>query len=159
MSADSLRSHVAAVLEWQDAHVSFDAAIAHVPIEKRGMKPQGLPYSLWQLLEHLRITQRDILDFCRPAGYVELEWPADYWPESEEPPTESAWEDSIRGFREDLEEVRRMVADPEVDPFAVVPNGTTQTYLREFLLLADHNAYHVGEIVAARRSLGIWLAA
>jgi hypothetical protein len=159
MSADSLRSHVAAVLGWQDAHVSFDAAIARVPIEKRGTKAQGLPYSLWQLLEHLRITQRDILDFCRPVGYVELEWPADYWPKSEEPPSDRAWEDSVRAFREDLEEVRRMVADPEVDPFAVVPHGTTQTYLREFLLLADHNAYHVGEIVAARRGLGIWPAA
>ena len=159
MSADSLRSHVASVLSWQDAHVSFDAAIASVPIEKRGVKPHGMPYSLWQLLEHLRITQRDILDFCRPEGYVELEWPADYWAKSEEPPSEGAWEESIRGFREDLEQMRALAADPAVDLFAVVPQGTTQTYLRELLLVADHNAYHVGEIVAARRSLGIWPAA
>ena len=156
MSTDPLRSHLVALLGWQDAHVSFETAIANVPADHRGTKPEGMPYSLWQLLEHLRITQRDILDFCRPTGYVELDWPADYWPRTDEPPTEGAWEESVSAFRADLQELRAMAADPSIDLFAVVPSGSTQTYLRELLLVADHNAYHVGELVAVRRTLGIW---
>ena len=156
MSSDALRSHLVALLGWGDAHVPFEKAVAGIPADRRGRKPEGMPYSPWQLLEHLRITQRDILDFCRPTGYVELEWPGEYWPESVEPPSEGAWESSVSAFLADVAELRGMAGDPAVDLFAVVPNGTTQTYLRELLLVADHNAYHVGEIVAARRALGIW---
>ena len=158
MSTDPLRSHLVALLGWGDAHVPFEKAVADVPPDRRGTKPHGMPYSLWQLVEHLRITQRDILDFCRPVGYVELEWPKDYWPGTEAPPTEAAWEESLARFRSELEELRSMARDPALDLFATVPNATaqTQTYLRELLLVADHNAYHVGEIVAARRALGLW---
>lgn len=155
---DALRAHVVALLQWQDAHVSFEKAVEGVPPELRGVRPPGSPHSLWQLVEHLRITQRDILAFCRPEPYVEMAWPADYWPETAEPPTAEAWDGSIAAYLADRDELRALARDPAIDLFGVVPNGTTQSYLRELLLVADHNAYHVGQLVAARRALGDWHA-
>ncbi|HEX2091695.1 MAG TPA: DinB family protein [Longimicrobiaceae bacterium] len=153
---DPLRAHLARLLDWQDAHVSFDAAVAGIPPSLRGTRPEGLPYSPWELLEHLRITQRDILDFCRDPGYVEPRWPDDYWPPSAEPPSPGAWEESVAAFRADREAMKRLAADPACDLFATIPRGTGQTYLREVLLVADHNAYHVGQMVAIRKLLGTW---
>ena len=146
------------LLDWQDAHVDFDAAVKDLAPELRGARPAGLPYSPWRLLEHLRCTQRDILEFCRNPAYVAPTWPADYWPSSDGPPTPEAWEQSIAGFRSDREELQRMAADPAVDLFARIPHGSGQSYLRELLLVADHNAYHVGELVVVRRLLGAWPA-
>ena len=120
------------------------------------VRPAGLPYSPWELLEHLRITQRDILDFCRDPGYSERKWPDDYWPTPDEPPTPEAWERSVAGFREDRDALMKLAGDPAVDLFSRIPHGSGQTYLREILLVADHNAYHLGEIVAVRRLLGAW---
>ena len=153
----ALREHLRKLLDWQDAHVSFDNAVAGVPVALRGAVPKGAVHSPWQLLEHLRICQRDILDFCRNPRYVE---PAmeQYWPASATPPSADAWEKSVAAFRRDRANLRRLAADPAVDLFARIPHGSGQTYLRELLLVADHNAYHVGQLVALRRSLGTWSA-
>ncbi len=153
----ALRDHLQKLLNWEDAHVNFDSAVEEVPPRFRGVVPEGLPHSLWQLLEHLRLTQRDILEFCRNPRYVEPS-PEEYWPASAGPPTEAAWDESVAGFRGDLDELKQLAADDGADLFQRIPHGTGQTYLRELLLVADHNAYHVAQLVAVRRSLGIWRA-
>jgi len=155
---EPLREHLAKLLDWQDAHVGFETAVKGVDPALRGIAPQGMPYSPWQLLEHLRITQQDILDFCRNPAYAERAWPEEYWPPSAGPPTAAAWDESITAFRRDREELKRLAADSALDLFARIPHGTGQTYLRELLLVADHNAYHIGQLVLVRRSLGIWPA-
>jgi uncharacterized damage-inducible protein DinB len=159
VSDDALRAHASRVLDWHDAHIGFEAVVEGIPPELRGKQAKGLPYSSWQLLEHMRIAQHDILEFCRNASYVEMKWPDDYWPESPAPPNAAAWEHSVAAFRRDRETLKELVADPNVDLFAKIPHGTGQTYLREALLVADHNAYHLGQLVAVRRLLGIWPAA
>ncbi|HEY0038984.1 MAG TPA: DinB family protein [Longimicrobium sp.] len=156
MSIDSLRSHLVRLLDWQDAHATFDAAVQGIEPEFQGIRPPGLPHSAWELLEHLRFTQRDILDFCRDPGYVEPKWPDAYWPSSAAPPSPDAWNHSASAFRDDRGTLKQLAADPEVDLFAAIPHGTGQTILRELLLVADHNAYHVGQLVLLRRALGIW---
>jgi uncharacterized damage-inducible protein DinB len=153
---DPLRSQLVALLDWRDAHVDFDTAIANVPDDARGRQPAGLPFSPWQLLEHMRIAQRDILDFCREPVYEEPRWPDDYWPETVAPPAPGAWDASVAAFREDREAMKRLAADTSIDLLDKVPNGDGQTYLRELLLIADHNAYHIGQLVAVRRLLGAW---
>ena len=155
---DSLREHLRKLLAWEDAHVDFEAAVEGIPDERRGMMPGGVPFSPWQLLEHLRITQRDILDFCRNPEYRERAWPKEYWPESPAPSSPGAWEESVAQYRRDREDLQRLAADRSVDLFARIPHGTGQTYLREILLVADHNAYHVGQLILVRRALGLWPA-
>jgi hypothetical protein len=159
MTRDPLRHHLVRLLAWRDAHVSYDAAVADVPAEVRGVRPDGLPYSPWELLEHLRITQRDILEFCVNPKYAERKWPEEYWPGDAAPARADAWEQSIAAYHADRDELARLAADPAVDLFARIPHGSGQTYLRELLLVADHNAYHVGEMVTVRRLLGVWPAA
>ncbi|HEU0299655.1 MAG TPA: DinB family protein [Longimicrobium sp.] len=156
MTDDPLRTHLLRMLDWKDAHASFDDAVEGMPPELRGVRPEGLPYSAWELLEHIRRAQRDILEFCRDPAYTEPSWPEDYWPHSPTLPRSGAWNESIAGFRGDLAALKQLVADPALDLFAEVPHGTGQTYLREILLVADHNAYHVGEIVVVRKLLGAW---
>lgn len=153
---ETLRSQLVKLLDWGDAHVDFDAAINGLPVSLRGERPIGLPYSAWQLLEHMRIAQRDILDFCRDSDYRQPKWPDDYWPGTEAPPSPEAWEESVAAFRADREALKRLIADPALDLLGRVPNGDGQTYLREALLVADHSAYHLGELVAVRRLLGAW---
>ena len=155
---ESLRAHLRKLLDWEDAHVNFDTAVEGIPVKMRGVAPAGLTHSAWQLLEHLRICQFDILDFCRNPSYVELS-PADYWPKSAGPPTEKAWEESLAAFRRDLKDLQKLAGDTAIDLFDAIPHGTGQTYLRELLLVADHNAYHVGQLVTLRRCLGIWKSA
>jgi uncharacterized damage-inducible protein DinB len=152
---DSLRTHLWKLLDWEDAHVNFDTAVEGIAPAFRGVAPNGLPYSAWQLVEHLRRTQRDILEFCRNPAYVEPS-AADYWPPTAAPPAGAAWEESLASFRRDRERLKQLAADAAVDLFERIPHGTGQTYLRELLLVADHNAYHVGQLVAVRRCLGIW---
>jgi hypothetical protein len=156
MSDDPLRDHLSRLLQWEDAHLSFEAAVAGIGPELRALRPVGIPYSAWQLVEHMRITQRDILAFCRDPAYEEPEWPAGYWPESPQPPSENAWQQSIDGFLTDRAEMVRMVTDGSLDLFMEIPHGAGQTYLREVLLVADHTSYHLGELVLLRRSLGAW---
>ena len=152
----ALREQVAKTLTWRGAHATFDDAIDGIPPEMRGARPDGVPYSAWELLEHLRITQRDILDFCVAESYRELEWPADYWPDAATPPDDAAWDRTVAAVRADRDALAALARDPGVDLMATVPHGSDQTYLREILLAADHNAYHVGELVLLRKLLGIW---
>jgi uncharacterized damage-inducible protein DinB len=152
----ALRDLMGRLLDWEDAHVSFDKAVAEIPQRMRGTRPNGLPYSAWQLVEHLRITQHDILDFCRNANYEEMKWPGDYWPTSPTPPSPGAWDDSIQQYRDDRHALQQLAADPKLDLGARIPHGTGQTYLRELVLVADHSAYHVGQLVLVRRLLGVW---
>jgi hypothetical protein len=157
MSSNSaLRAQVSRLLDWHDAHADFESAVADLPVALRGRVPPGLPYSPWQLLEHMRLAQSDILEFCESAGYAEKRWPDDYWPTEPAPPHDSAWDESIAGFLRDRLALQRMATDEDCDLFAKVPAGDGQTFLREFLLVADHNAYHIGQLVVARRLLSSW---
>jgi hypothetical protein len=156
MATSILRDQLVKLLSWEDAHIGFDAAVANLATGLRGKAPAGLPYSPWQLLEHLRITQHDILDFCRNAGYEEMSWPRDYWPTSASPSSDAAWSDSIAQFRRDRAALEALARDPAIDLEARIPHGSGQTYLRELLLAADHAAYHLGELVVVRRLLGAW---
>ncbi len=151
-----IRDLLAQSLGWSEAHVTFDNAVRDLPAQLRGTRPAGLPHSPWELLEHIRIVQRDILDFSLAGQYDELEWPADYWPNSPEPPTPEAWEQSIAAVREDRARFQELTRDAQVDLTAVTPHGTDQTYLREILLVVDHTAYHVGQLILVRKLLGAW---
>ena len=152
----ALREHLRKILDWEDAHVSFESAVKGLPAAQRGEVPKGLSHSAWQLVEHIRICQWDILDFCRNPDYVEPKSMEAYWPETVVPPSEVAWAESLAAYRSDREELKRMALDRKVDLFARIPHGSGQTYLREILLVADHNAYHVGQLVDVRRALGSW---
>jgi hypothetical protein len=156
MLSSLLRDTISRLLDWRHAHVDFEGAISGVPPELRGTRPPGYPHSIWELLEHVRITQLDLLRFCMPEPYVELEWPADYWPATQGPTSPEDWDTSIESVMADRLALQALATDPSVDLTAVVPNGTSQTYLREIFLVADHTSYHVGQIVAVRRMLGIW---
>jgi len=155
-SGDPYREQLSRLLAWDDAHVGFDAVVADIPANLRATQPPGLPYSPWQLLEHLRITQRDILEFCQNPLYEERKWPDDYWPASPGPSSSSEWDDSVSGFRRDRKALQKLAADPQIDLAARIPHGQGQTYLRELVLVADHTSYHLGELVIVRRLLGIW---
>src|SRR3954452_7173740 len=151
-----MRAQLAKALSWGEAHADFDKAVKDFPAELRGRAVHNLPYTAWQLLEHLRITQHDILDFSRNPDYKEIEWPTDYWPKTTEPPTATAWDESVAAFRRDREAIKQLTLDPDVELTSKIPQGSGQTYLREVLLVLDHNAYHVAEIVLLRRLLGAW---
>jgi uncharacterized damage-inducible protein DinB len=150
------RDHLAQALGWAEAHMSFDDAVADLAPALQGKAPAGLPYSPWQLLEHIRITQHDILDFCRNPSYRELAWPDDYWPESPAPPSADAWAASVRSVREDRAALAALARDGAIDLTGRIPHGSGQTYLREILLVIDHTAYHMGELIVVRRLLGAW---
>lgn len=152
----ALRTHLAKALDWHDAHADFDTVVKGLSPELQGKRPAGMPYSPWKLLEHLRLTQFDILDFCRNPKYAEREWPKEYWPESDAPSSPKAWDESVRQFRRDCDALKQLANDESIDLFAKIPHGSGQTYLRELLLILDHNAHHLGELIAVRRVLGAW---
>jgi hypothetical protein len=152
----SLREHLINLLQGGQAHTTFDAAVADLPATLRGKRVNRLPHTAWMLLEHMRIAQWDILEFSRDPKYKSPEWPEGYWPATEAPPTRSAWETSVKSFRTDLKAIERLVNHPQTDLYARIPWGDDQTILREALLVADHNAYHIGQLVALRRLLGAW---
>ena len=157
MNTDApLRTQLAKLLDWNEAHVPFDRAVDGIPSPARGRAPAEAPHSPWQILEHIRIAQHDILDFCVNPSYKEMRWPDDYWPVAAAAPAVEAWEQSVAACRRDREALQRLVRNPEVDLFSTIPHGSGQTYLREILLVADHTAYHVGELVLVRRLLGVW---
>jgi uncharacterized damage-inducible protein DinB len=156
MSDQSLRDHLLELLRGGSAHLGFDEAIEGLPADLRGARAQDLPHTPWQLVEHLRIAQWDILDFSRNPDYVHIKWPDDYWPETAVPPDDEAWGRSVEQCRRDLKATQDLVADPQTDLFAKIPWGKGQTILREVLLVADHNAYHIGQIVTLRQALGAW---
>ena len=152
----SLREHVLYLLRGGGAHLDFDKAVDGLPPALRGVRPAGLPYSPWRLLEHLRIAQWDILRFCLDARHVSPSFPDGYWPQGDAPLDADAWDRSIAGFRDDLRAMQDLVADPATDLLTPLPHGQGQTVLREALLVADHNAYHLGQMVVVRRLLGAW---
>lgn len=152
----ALREHVIYLLDGGGAHAKFDEVVAGIPPTLLGEKPASLPHSLWMLLEHLRIAQWDILEFSRNAKHVSPKWPEGYWPKTETPPTAAAWNGSVKKFRQDLKTMQDLVKDPQADLLARIPWGDGQTILREALLVADHNAYHLGQMLDARRLLGAW---
>jgi hypothetical protein len=157
MSEDqSVRDHLVKLLEGRQAHVNFESVLAAFPEELQGKRPEGIPYSGWELLEHLRIAQWDILEFSRNFHHVSPRFPEGYWPVRPEPPDQSAWENSLSSFRKDLQAMVDLVTDPATDLYAPIPHGTGQTVLREASLVADHNAYHLGQLVLVRRLLGAW---
>jgi hypothetical protein len=151
-----LREHLTNLLSGRGAHVDWKAAFDGIPPKLRGVRPSGMPRSLWELLEHLRIAQWDILEFSRDPKHVSPAWPAGCWPESPEPPNAKAWEKSLKLSARDLAAMKKLTANRKTDLFARIPHGTGQTILREALLIADHNAYHLGQVVSIRRLLGAW---
>src|ERR1700693_3280289 len=149
----SLRKHLASLLNMKGAHVNLVAAVTDFPVDMRGAKPPGAPHTAWQLLEHMRLAQEDILDFSRNLQYREKKFPDDYWPATEAPPGEGAWDQSIQQFQKDLKEMQELVADTKHDLLAKIAHGSGQTLLREALVVADHNAYHLGQLVFLRKIL------
>ena len=152
----SLRKHLIYLLRGGGAHVDFDTAVGNFPPTFQGAKPADSPHTAWRLLEHMRIAQWDILEFSRDSKHVSPEFPEGYWPQGGSPPSKSSWAQSVKAFRRDLKEMEDLVANPATDLFARIPHGDGQTILREALLVADHNAYHLGELVMVRRLLGAW---
>jgi hypothetical protein len=152
----ALRQQLVSLLKGGDAHADFEHAIKDFPVEVRGKIPKSAEHSPWQLLEHLRIAQWDILDFSTNPKYKTREWPKEYWAETEAPPDPKAWDRSVNAYRKDLKALCALVEDEKTDLFAKIPHGDGQTILREILVVADHNAYHLGQIVLARRLLGVW---
>jgi hypothetical protein len=159
MSGDgsaALRGHLVELLASGHAHATFEAAVRDLPPELRGKKARGAEHTAWQLVEHMRIAQWDILEFSRKPKHVSPQWPDGYWPSKPAPDDDGAWEKSIRRFKADRKAMQKLVADPASDLFTPFAHGEGQTLLREALLVADHNAYHIGQLVLVRRLLGVW---
>jgi hypothetical protein len=157
----ALREQLVALLKGGQAHATLADAVAHFPIDRIGEKPVGVPYSAWQLVEHIRIALHDLLEFVTNSEYVELEWPAAYWPKDAEPASKSentgSWEGTVKALHADLKSFEALVHSPESNLHATIPWGKNgETLLRTVLLAADHTSYHVGELILLRRVLGIW---
>ena len=152
----ALREQLVALLKGGGAHVHFMDALDGFPDAKRGSFVEGLPHTGWQLIEHVRIAQRDILEFSRDPKHVSPGFPEGYWPKTPVPPDQAAWQRSVEAFQHDLQEMIRLVNNPKTDLYMVIPHGDGQTILRQALLLADHNAYHLGQLIDLRRALGAW---
>ncbi|HEY0796463.1 MAG TPA: DinB family protein [Acidisarcina sp.] len=152
----ALRDQLLELLRGGSAHATASAAFDDFPADLRGVKPQGVPHTAWEQLEHMRFTLHDLLNFCTESDYLEPKWPDDYWPDSEKPPGADSWEKSLAGFKADMEAFEALVSDPEGNIYAAIPWGQGQTLFREVLLAADHNSYHIGQVVMLRRLLGAW---
>ena len=151
----ALRRDLLYLLNESGAHATFDAVIGDWPVQLAGVKVANFPHTAWMLVEHLRIAQWDILEFSRNPKHVSPDWPEGYWPSSEAPENEQAWKASIAAVKTDLRAIAKLVSDAKVDLYASIPWGDGQTVLREALLVADHNAYHVGQLAMLRKSIGI----
>jgi hypothetical protein len=152
--SDPVREQIIKLLQGGQAHLTLDDVVKDFPPKLRGVKPEGSPHNAWQLLEHLRIAQWDILEFSRDAKHVSPEWPEGYWPKSEKPPSDAAWKKSIASIKKDSLAMQKLVDNPKTDLYKKIPYGTGQNILREALLVADHNAYHIGQLMFLRRLLG-----
>jgi hypothetical protein len=148
---DPVREHVIAFLDGGHAHLTFEDAVKNFPPKLRGLKIDGAPYTAWQLVEHMRIALWDILEFSRDANHVSPKWPEDYWPKTEKPPGDAAWKKSISSIQKDLQSMKKLIENPKTDLYARIPHGTGQTILRQALLVGDHNAYHIGQLVLIRK--------
>ena len=151
-----LRDYLRRALDSHEAHCDWKAALKNFPVKLRGKRPKGAPHSAWELLEHVRIANWDILEFSRDAKHVSPDWPGGYWPKKPTPPNAAAWDKSIKSLEHDLEEMGKLVMDPKTDLLAPIPHGSGQTILREALLIADHNSHHLGQFILVRRLLGCW---
>ena len=151
-----LRHDVLELLNGGSAHLDFSRATAGLPAELRGAKPKGQPHTPWRLVEHMRLAQHDILDFITKPDYQEPTWPDDYWPTGDAPPDDAAWDEAVRRFETDSWALKYLVGDPQTDLLAPIKQERSETILREALLVADHNAYHLGQLVVVRRLLGAW---
>jgi hypothetical protein len=152
----ALREHLLYLLKEGGAHAGFDAAVKDLPVALRGKTPKGAEHSPWEILEHLRLAQSDILEFSRDPKHVSPSWPAGYWPKTPAPPNSTAWSKSVKAFQADLKAMCDLIENPATKLYARIPHGDGQTILREALLIADHNAYHLGQLVLVRRLLGAW---
>jgi len=155
-SGAALRKHLIELLRSRGAHADFDEAVDGLPDALRGARVKEVPFTPWRLLEHLRLAQWDILEFSRNPKHKSPQWPEGYWPEGDAPPSSTAWDASVAAFRRDLAEMEKLVSDSSNDLFAPIPHGEGQTLLREALLVADHNSYHIGQLILLRRLLGAW---
>lgn len=155
-SEDGWRGIVASSLDWEQAHAKLDTALDGLPVELRGRRADNFPHSVWELTEHIRITQHDLLEFCTDPKYEELKWPDDYWPSSPAPASDAAWTATIDAIHRDAAALAAFTRDESRDLTAKIPHGSGQTYLRTVLVAVDHTSYHVGQIVAVRRLLGAW---
>jgi hypothetical protein len=153
---DPVREQVISLLRGGHAHITFEDAVKNIAPEFRGVKPKGAEHTGWELLEHMRICQWDILEFSRDPKHVSPDWPKGYWPKTEKPPSDAAWKKSIDSINKDREAMIQLVSDPKTDLYTKIPHGTGQNILREALLIADHNAYHLGQLVLLQRLLGAW---
>ena len=153
---DPVREQIIKLLQGGQAHLTLDDVLKSFPPRLRDLKPAGAPHSAWQLVEHLRIAQWDILEFSRNAKHVSPKWPEGYWPSSDRPPTDAAWKKCISAIKRDCRAMQKLVENPRTDLYSKIPHGTGQNILREALLIADHNAYHIGQLLLVRRLLGAW---
>jgi len=153
---DPVREQIIKLLQGGQAHLTLDDVLKNFPPRLRGLKPAGAPHSAWQLLEHLRIAQWDILEFSRSGKHVSPKWPEGYWPSSDRPPTDAAWKKCISAIKRDCRAMQKLVENPRTDLYSKIPHGTGQNILREALLIADHNAYHIGQLLLVRQLLGAW---
>lgn len=153
---DPVREQIIQLLRGGQAHVTFDDVVKNFPANRRGIRPKGAPHTAWQLIEHMRIALWDILEFSRNPKHVSPNWPEGYWPKTEKPPSDAAWKKSIAAIKRDVEAMQKLVEDPATDLYAKIPHGTGQNILREALLVADHNAYHIGQLLLLRRLVGAW---
>ena len=157
MPSSSWQQIVASSLSWEQAHTRLDSAVDRLAPADRGRRPEGYPHSVWQLLEHIRISQRDLLEFCTSASYAhDLKWPDDYWPKDPAPGGDEEWEACLADIKRDRAALAEFTTSGSVDLTAAIPHGTGQTYLRTVLVAVDHTSYHVGQIVDVRRLIGAW---
>lgn len=156
MESKSIRELLLEQLEGKNAHVDFNQAVQGITYKQAGIKVEGLPHTIWELIEHIRIGQDDILEFCKNPDYEEIDWPEDYWPETSSPEDKQEFEESVQAVRDGLDEMRSMIKNPDNDLQRPFPHGDGQTLFREAMLIVDHNAYHIGQIVQIRRLLGSW---
>ena len=152
----ALREQLVAFLRGGQAHADIKSVLDDVPPEIRGARPKGMPHTPWQLLEHIRFTLRDLLDFSTNSNYLQPEWPKDYWPKDEAPPSDDAWNKSVKALKKDLADFEKLIGEPESNLYATIPWGEGQTLLREVLLAGQHTSYHLGQLVLVRRMLGAW---
>jgi DinB superfamily len=156
MDEKQIRDYLGRALDWHEAHVDLKKALNGIPAKDQGKRPKGAEHSPWELLEHMRLATWDILEFSRDPKHKSPDWPAGYWPKKPAPTNAAAWQKSVKALEHDLDEMRKLVSDPSTDLLAPIPGGSGQTILREALLIADHNAYHLGQLVLVRRLLGCW---
>lgn len=155
-SETTIRKALLEFLQGKSAHANLEDAVKNFPLALAGKRPAGMPHTAWQLVEHMRITLHDLLDFCTNSEYQALEWPKEYWPQQDAPASEAAWKESIRALQEDMEEFEKLARNAATNLYAPIPWGDGQTVLREILLAGDHTSYHTGQLVLLRRALGAW---